>query len=224
MSYNKALADKKRFVADSNMSPDEIKQFIQDKWQYAKFNLLVEYKKGVKKYEAGSRDFKDFPQWTLTSNQFLVSAFAIGRREPVLETDVEGIAELLQVFQKESKAFESEINFISSMILRKARYSNKHNKYLQEIKFKAHWYKLKDDTAVQRYIRKDVKEYIEEFWGKQIGPEDTRPASRILPSKLLNDLLEGDLGWLDFCSRLTELRQNEDNKKKLARIRALNNH
>ncbi len=204
-----------------HLGPNEVKEYIKTSYQYFMFDSKIEYKKL-------QHLIKEKPLTSLTgvNRNFLQKKICeiFPKRESArrYSNGISGdnalkVLEELQLAK--AQAIEYSLKEGAAVFLLKLTGDKlRDGKNGISINIFADVYLLKTPGAVDRYSRKSVKLLINDLFHQWRSNSAKKFLIRypknnltdVLPSKLLQELTEGDLEWNEFCEALLTARQKEN--------------
>jgi hypothetical protein len=202
------------------------KELIKNKYLVKKNELFFEYHKARRLYEQGETEINKYPIWTRS-----IKNIKLLPKEEIVVEDIDGkkkytVKNLHYIHKRLSndlfrlkKDLDLFLEYIDDLdfqnIIKIETYMGcvrtRDGLGTSEVSFNVRVFVLKNDEAISRYIRKETKYILEIEFNKWMENNNLQKRkNKILPSKLLNSLLEDKLSWEEFAVELYKQRTSKD--------------
>lgn len=215
-------------VSFNDMKDDEIKQYIQDKAHYYRFQIPMIYKSVKKKAQEGI-PVGEVPTFLLGKPLHLFIApedvgievsSNLSHHRDITSYEIEKLNDFLNKAISEINKQLEEINkkhidapiIFKDLSLRGDKMQDGNNGlYFYGINYKL--IPLKPEDAVNRFIRASIKNLIQLAFRKYLKDNQIkRISSTVLPTSLLNKFLEDKIEYKEFMSELYLVRLKKHTK------------
>jgi hypothetical protein len=209
-------------IGFSNSS--EIQEYIIDKCRYITFTQTLAYKKALRDLKVNG--IQPYSQFKLKKNTWLLEKTELvqwdGYNSKFQKRITTHDSENVITFLLESKEhFEKEALKKGQTAVDIKVYSEKLKDGINGSYFmiRCEYYKIKTKKQVERGIRTSIKNVIEiayDEWFKNIRrlrfPDEYKPASRILPTKLMDSFFNKEITFDEFMNKLYDARLKKRKK------------